>query len=109
MSASKRQGMQVAQSQPHFPMPKLDQPLFEGQNPQCWIRHCEKLFILYQIPEHQKITLASAYLNDVADSWFQGWNRSQMDSNWSDFVEEFYANFGDQNLVNVVEEFNKLR
>ena len=31
------------------------------------------------------------------------------DSNWTDFVEEFCARFGDRNLVDVVEEFNKLR
>lgn len=101
--------MQVGQSHPHFPILKLDLPMFEGQNPRWWIRRCEKLLILYQIPEHQEITLASTYLNDVAYSWFQGWNGSQEDSSWSDFVEEFCVRFGDWNLVDVVEEFNKLK
>lgn len=30
-------------------------------------------FQFYRILEDQKITLATAYLNEVADSWYQGW------------------------------------
>lgn len=78
---------QAAQSQPHFLMPKLDLS-FEGHNPRWWIRRFEKLFALYQILEHQNITLALAYLNDVANSWLQSWNWSQTGNNWPNFVEE---------------------
>ena len=105
----RRQGIQPNQNQPYFPMPKLHLPLFKGQHPRWWIKRCEKLFFLYQVPKQQNITSTFTYLNDVADSWFQGWIRLQNNDNWTDFTEDFCAKFGDRNLIHVVEEFNKLR
>jgi len=53
-----------------IPVPKLELPVFEGQKPQWWLRHCEKLFGIHQVVDHQRVALASAYLNDVGDMWF---------------------------------------
>jgi len=53
----------------HTPMPQLEIPFFEGVKPKWWIRRCENFFEFYQISEEQKVTLAAAYLNDMANSW----------------------------------------
>ena len=39
--------------------PKLELPLFYGENPQEWLRKCNKYFLNYQVPENQKIDMVS--------------------------------------------------
>ena len=58
----------------------------------------------------QRITLATTYLNDTADSWFQGCFRSRgIGAQWIDFVEELCKRFEEKNMADVIEEFNKLK
>ena len=60
--------------------------------------------------EPQRITLATAYLNDTADSWFQGWFRyRELGVRWIDFAKELCRRFGEKNMADVIEEFNKLK
>ena len=47
----RRTGAQAHRNQPNFPVPKLDIPLFDGENPRWWIRRCERMFTLYQVQE----------------------------------------------------------
>ena len=92
------------------PILRLEIPLFEGSKPRWWIRRCERYFEFYSIPENQRIMLASAYLNNVADCWYQGWSRSRgMGARWIDFAKEMCVRFGKRNMADVIEEFNKLR
>ena len=35
--------------------PRLELPLFHGENPQEWLRKCNKYFLNYHIPENQKV------------------------------------------------------
>jgi len=56
----------------HIPTPRLEIPLFDGSKPRWWIRRCERFFQLYHIPEVQRVAMAAAYLDDTADSWYQG-------------------------------------
>ena len=91
-------------------MLRLEIPIFEGKKPRWWVRRCERLFQFYRIPENQKITLAAAYLNEVADSWYQGWVQDEgMQGDWTNFLEGLYERFGEKNMADVVEEFSKLK
>lgn len=56
--------------------------------------------------EPQQITLATAYLNDTVDYWFQGWFRYRgLGVRWIDFAEELCRRFGEKNMADVIEEF----
>ena len=55
-----------------FPVPKLELPMFNRQKPRWWIKRCEKMFMIHQVAENQRVALALAYLNDSRDIWFQG-------------------------------------
>lgn len=98
---------QANQNQPSFHAPKLEIPLFDGENPRWWVRQCERMFTLYQVPEQHMITLASAYLNDMGDAWLQGWIRVKEGSPWSVFADDLCERFGDGSMMDVIEEFNK--
>ena len=45
------QGVQAAQNQFHFPLPKMGIPLFDGISSRWWIVRCESMFSLYNIQE----------------------------------------------------------
>ena len=53
--------------------------------------------------------MASAYLNGVGDEWFQGWSRVVDGCNWDEFVKGLCERFGDRDMMDIVEKFNKLK
>ena len=50
-----------------------------------------------------------ANLNHVGDAWFQGWLRVREGYQWAEFVEDLCEKFGNRSMMDIVEEFNKLR
>ena len=69
-----------------------------------------EVFQFYEITLDQKINLATTYLNEVADSWYQGWVQDErMQGSWADFVEGLCERFGEKSMANIVEEFIKLK
>ena len=62
----------VVEKRRGFLVPKLELPIFEGTKPRWWLRRCEKLFEIHQVPENQRVALAVAYLHDEGEVWFQG-------------------------------------
>lgn len=58
--------------------------------------------------EGQKINVAAAYLNDMADSWYQGWLKmKRFEVSWAEFAEDMCERFGEISMTDVIEEFNK--
>ena len=47
----RRQGAATRSNPISSLMPKMEIPLFEGNNPQWWMRRCEKVFNLYNVAE----------------------------------------------------------
>ena len=68
-----------------------------------------RFFQFYNVIECQKVNLAAAYRNDIADSWYQGWSKMRIETNWTEFVEDLCVRFGERSTANVIEEFNKLK
>lgn len=54
----------------HHPLPKVDQQMFDGNNPKSWIHKCHKYFELYHVPEYQKLELIIMYLDSKDKVWF---------------------------------------
>lgn len=46
--------------------------------------------------ENQRVALASTYLNDVGDMWFQGWSKVRDTYNWDDFTKGLCERFGER-------------
>ena len=55
------------------------------------------------------MNLAFAYLNDVADKWYQGLSKRRIELNWYEFVDDFCARFEVRTMTVVVDELNKLK
>ena len=53
--------------------------MFKGVKPRWWVRRCER-FLQYYMAENQKINLDTAYFNDMADAWFQDWDKVRVET-----------------------------
>ncbi|XP_027088658.1 uncharacterized protein [Coffea arabica] len=89
--------------------PKINLPLFTGENSGECIRKCNEYNLNYQIPEEQKVEVIEMYLEGRADKWFQGVKLEKPGITWRMFEELLYKIFDNRNGKDVVEEFNKLQ
>ena len=54
-----------------FQLPKIDMRKFYGKYPITWIFQMEQFFDLHQVPNLQKVTIASSYLEPEQFVWYQ--------------------------------------
>ncbi|KAL4309574.1 hypothetical protein GQ457_01G052960 [Hibiscus cannabinus] len=90
------------------PRPKIEIPMFDGTNPRSWVRKCQRYFNIFAVPETQKLELATMYLTDKAEIWFDGYIMQKHKLSWHEFVADICHRFETKNLSDVIEDFNKL-
>lgn len=65
---------------------KLDFPKYDGKDePIMWIGRAEKYFGLHEIWESEKVSIASFYLEEDAQLWFQMLEQEMIYVTWGDF------------------------
>lgn len=89
-------------------IPKLQCPSFDGSNPRMWIKKCTRYFNLCKIPDDAKVELASLYMINKAEMWASSYMTNRGTVDWDEFKLDVVARFKDDNVSNVVENFNKL-
>ena len=72
--------------------PKVDMHKFDGKDPLTWINKMENFFEVHQIPDGQKIMMASLYLEPDQFIWYR-WlcthrRKKGLTISWSIFIEE---------------------
>ncbi|XP_026400008.1 uncharacterized protein LOC113295889 [Papaver somniferum] len=89
--------------------PKIDFPIFDGNNPRGWIRKCVRYFQLNMVVDAHKVDLASIHLDGRADSWFLDYQEGKPMIEWShQFSSDICCRFEDIASDNYVGSFNKL-
>ncbi|KAK6128670.1 hypothetical protein DH2020_037582 [Rehmannia glutinosa] len=92
------------------PLPKIDFPKFDGTHPRAWILKCNGYFkLIPNIPDDQKVILASMHFKGKAALWFQNFNTKQLDLTWAQFLEVVSSRFEELRETKIIGEFNKLR
>lgn len=89
--------------------PKMEFTHFEGKQPQLWVRKCQKIFQIYNIPKEHQVELAAMFLDDKLDVQFKDWKEGRSNLKWDEFVIDLCNKFTDYSEANVVEEFHRLR
>jgi hypothetical protein len=71
-------------------LPKIEMRKFDGKDPITWIFQMEHFFDLHQVPNLQKVTIASLYLEPKQFVWYQWLCEQKNDTiiSWSIFTEE---------------------
>ncbi|KAD4585120.1 hypothetical protein E3N88_22721 [Mikania micrantha] len=80
--------------QPYRPYNKIDFPVFTGGDPRGWLLKAEKYFRYYQIPDEEKVEIASMYLEGDALDLYSWLSNDQPITFWEELVQAFTKNFG---------------
>lgn len=89
--------------------PKVELPMFQGDNPREWIRKCQKYFMIYQVPVDQQMNVVEMHVEGRAEIWYQSKKLARGDMSWTEFCVDVNRRFGEKGLSDEVEEFNKLQ
>ncbi|XP_027905965.1 uncharacterized protein LOC114165577 [Vigna unguiculata] len=65
---------------------KLDIPRFDGSNPLSWIFQITQYFDLHNIPEEQRLQIASFSMEGEALNWFQWMHANNQLTSWATFI-----------------------
>ncbi|GJY71259.1 retrotransposon gag domain, retroviral aspartyl protease [Tanacetum coccineum] len=78
---------------------KIDFPIFSGGDPRGWLLKAEKYFRYYQIPDEEKVEIASMHLEgDALDLY--SWLSNGQFIFWEELVQAFTKNFGPAEFQN---------
>jgi len=72
---------------------KLEVPRFDGTDPEGWIFKVTQFFEYHSTPDHERLTIASFYIEGSALAWFQWMHRSGQLSSWPAFFHAIHARF----------------
>ena len=80
---------------------KLDVPRFNGNDPLEWIPKIVQYFDFHNVPDEQRIRLASFYFEVKAYSWYQWMDRHTRITDWRTFLSEVATRFRSAPVENV--------
>ena len=72
---------------------KLEVPRVDGSYPEGWIFKITQFFEYHATPDHERLTIASFYMEGSALAWFQWMHRNGQLSSWSAFLQAIHARF----------------
>lgn len=76
-----------------LPRMKLEVPRFDGTDPSGWIFKINQFFAYHVTPEHERLTIASFYMEGPALAWFQWKTRNGQLTSWSGLLQALEARF----------------
>jgi len=65
---------------------KLEVPRFDGTDAVGWIFKISQFFDFHNTPEHDRLTIASFYMDGPALSWFQWMTKNGLINSWTDLL-----------------------
>uniref|UniRef100_A0ACD5ZPX3 Uncharacterized protein n=1 Tax=Avena sativa TaxID=4498 RepID=A0ACD5ZPX3_AVESA len=93
-----------------FPQPpRVDFPLFDGDNPRAWCLKCEAYFQVCAMHPDTWVNCATMYFIDGALSWLQSTEAHLHHPVWKDFASSICTQFGRADFQRHLRLFNKLR
>ncbi|KAM0014689.1 putative retrotransposon gag domain-containing protein [Helianthus debilis subsp. tardiflorus] len=66
---------------------------FNGEHPERWLAHAARYFEFYDIPERDRLTISSFYLDDSAADWYDWLHRHQRICTWEAFTVALLKRF----------------
>ena len=77
----------------HTPLPKLDFPKFDGDNPRLWRDRCEIFFEVYSVGDHLKTRFVALNFTGATASWLQTAERHGRELDWARFCQAVFDRF----------------
>lgn len=90
-------------------LPKLEIPLFSGEDVLSWIFQIEHFFSHHTTPEDQKILIAAFYMTGEALQWYHWLFATEQLTTWEAFVRLAEIRFGPSKFINREARLYKLK
>jgi hypothetical protein len=94
---------------PRVTLPKMQFPVFVGDNPKIWRDKCEDYFRIFNIPEHKWITAATMHMENNVAKWVQVQKRKHGLGTWEQFMAAVEQKFGAYDYIHALNELLELR
>lgn len=75
-------------------IPKLQFPVFHGENPTIWLDKCLDYFQFYKVKEGLWVTAASMHMEGNAARWWQVYKLKDGLGSWEKFARAVQEKFG---------------
>ena len=72
---------------------KLEVPRFDGTDPSGWVFKISQFFEYHSVPDLERLTIASFYMDGPALAWFQWMARNHQLPTWTGFLQAIEARF----------------
>ena len=72
---------------------KLEVPRFDGSDPTGWIFKISQFFEYHATPDHERLTIASFYMEGTTLAWFWWMYRNGQLSSWPAFLHALHTQF----------------
>ncbi|KAJ9552427.1 hypothetical protein OSB04_016472 [Centaurea solstitialis] len=97
------------EGKPHRPYNKIEFPNFSSGDPRGWLLKAEKYFRYYQIPDEEKVEIASMHLEGDALNLYSWLSGDHPITFWEELVQAFTRNFGPAEFQNPDELFCSIK
>ncbi|KAJ3690878.1 hypothetical protein LUZ61_020042 [Rhynchospora tenuis] len=92
----------------HFnPLPKIEFPYFDGEDPVNWVMDCNHYFEMYQIAPQYKSRMAVIHFSKDLKDWYRGIQNGNYILPWEVLVEEVFRKFKGGKRQHPIEEFKR--
>lgn len=90
-------------------LPKLEIPLFSGDDVLNWLLQIELFFSYHQVPVDQKLIIAAFYMTGPALQWYHWLQNTAQLSTWEVFSRQAELRFGPSTFINHEAQLYKLK
>lgn len=88
----------------HGRLPKMNFPVFDGENPMLRRSRCERYFEMYGMKRSMWIKVASMHLEGLATRWLQSAERRLKDVHWEEFCQWIRERFGKEEHESLIRQ-----
>jgi hypothetical protein len=90
-------------------LPKLQFPIFKGDQPQTWKANCLTYFHVYNIKECMWVIAAAMHMEGKAKHWLQEYKMQHELGSWNQFIDAVQEKFGKYDCCQPMIELSELR
>jgi hypothetical protein len=90
-------------------LPKLNFPVFDGDNPKLWISHSEDYFDLFDLDPTRWVKIACMHLRAAASRWLPSVEKKLKSCSWSEFKQLVMDRFGREQHKLLVRQFLNIK
>ena len=90
-------------------LPKVNFPVFDGDQPKVWLRDCLDYFDLYEVDPNSWVRVARMHLVAAAKRWYNSVESQIQDCNWKTFTSLVLNRFGQEHHELLLRQLFQIR